>query len=131
MFIPFVSDDLSAGNDAIRPRHQDQKVETNQIQAHLQRSPLYSHSTPILSHKLTCLSLTGTELVAWLVKHLKLTPEDAVAFGKEMMRRSMFHHITFTEPFQDKPHLYRFYQVPTHYTTRYTLHYSLHATNLN
>lgn len=29
---------------------------------------------------------------------------------QEMVRRSIFHHVTFSEPFQDEPHLYRFYQ---------------------
>jgi hypothetical protein len=27
------------------------------------------------------------------------------------MRRSIFHHVTFSEPFDDEPNLFRFYQV--------------------
>lgn len=79
----------------------------------------------------------GGDLVDWLTKHLKLSREDAVAFGEvrkaliyrsnivlprpshhhllrtvqEMMRRSIFHHVTFSEPFDDEPNLFRFYQV--------------------
>jgi serine/threonine protein kinase/polyhydroxyalkanoate synthesis regulator phasin len=52
----------------------------------------------------------GNELVDWLVKTLKLSREEAVEFGQELMRRSVFHHVTFSENFEDKPHLYRFYQ---------------------
>jgi len=34
-----------------------------------------------------------------------------------MMRRSIFHHVTFSEPFVDEPHLYRFYQDEKKYRT--------------
>jgi len=60
---------------------------------------------------------TGCDLVDWLSTHLKLSREDAVAFGQEMMRRSIFHHVTFSEPFVDEPHLYRFYQDEKKYRT--------------
>jgi len=53
----------------------------------------------------------GCDLVDWLSQHLKMSREDAVAFGQEMVRRAIFHHVTFSEPFHDQPDLYRFYQV--------------------
>jgi len=59
----------------------------------------------------------GGDLVDWLTKHLKLSREDAVAFGEEMMRRSIFHHVTFSEPFDDEPNLFRFYQDEKKYRT--------------
>ncbi|KAL6050288.1 Phosphatidylinositol 3,4,5-trisphosphate-dependent Rac exchanger 2 protein [Balamuthia mandrillaris] len=55
-------------------------------------------------------SFKGTDLVDWLTKTLNLTRAEAVEFGQELMQRSVFHHVTFSEAFEDKSHLYRFYK---------------------
>lgn len=37
--------------------------------------------------------------------------EEALRFGQTLMDRSVFHHVTFSEAFVDKPtSFYRFYQ---------------------
>ncbi len=56
-------------------------------------------------------SFLGNEAVDWLQKALKLAGRDAaVKYGVELMRRSAFHHVSFSEPFADKPVPYRFFR---------------------
>lgn len=51
----------------------------------------------------------GSELVTWMVKNKQANGRlHAVEIGTQLLNASVFHHVSYSEPFQDGDFLYRF-----------------------
>lgn len=54
----------------------------------------------------------GRQAVHWMIKYLKISKEEAIEVGNEMMRKHLFHNVTNNDPehypFADDVTLYRF-----------------------
>jgi MarR-like DNA-binding transcriptional regulator SgrR of sgrS sRNA len=66
-------------------------------------------------HKSYEKSFLGNEAVDWLMKTLNVDRQQATRLGQILLDRSIFHHVTFSDTFADKPALYRFFQVSFKY----------------
>jgi len=62
-------------------------------------------------HKTYEKAFLGNEAVDWLIKTLNLPDrQQATRLGQILLDRCIFHHVTFSDTFADKPALYRFFQ---------------------
>ena len=52
----------------------------------------------------------GSEAVAWLQEHLKLSQEKALSLGQRLIDEKWMHHVTDDHPFKDDYLFYRFYR---------------------
>jgi hypothetical protein len=52
----------------------------------------------------------GSEAVSWMVGNLKISREEAVAFGQKLIDKKILHHVCDEHPFKDEQIFYRFYE---------------------
>ena len=52
----------------------------------------------------------GSEAVDWLVNHLNISRQQAVAIGRKLIHKKIIHHVSEEHSFKDEPLFYRFYE---------------------
>jgi hypothetical protein len=52
----------------------------------------------------------GNEAVSWIVENLKISRQEAVAFGQKLIDQKIIHHICDEHSFKDEHIFYRFYE---------------------